>query len=41
MNVSNITKNYDLKATPTKNTANKSINQYSASGKKYSYLDEA
>ena len=40
MNVSNLTRNHEPRATPTKNIANKSINQYSASGKKYHYLDD-
>jgi hypothetical protein len=29
-----------MKATPNKNAVKKSINQYTASGKKYAYLDD-
>lgn len=40
MNVSNVSRNTEVKATPTKNTPNKTVNQYNASGKKFAYLDE-
>ncbi len=40
MNVSNVSKNYELKATPTKNTTTKPVNQNTVSGRKYAYLDD-
>lgn len=40
LNVSNISRNIELKATPTKNTATKPSNQHTASNKKFAYLDD-
>lgn len=40
LNVSNVSRNVEIKATPTKNTPSKATNQYTASSKKFAYLDD-